>query len=479
MPTKQEEMSPARLPPELLLYMVSFIDDLSTLKTCCLAAQVFVELAQSRLFSRLDLTNGMASETIQSVTSSPHLTRHIRSIIASYDHISLPTVLEALPDPQDVAQGTTLNSLTLFYDETQRLWTTSLLRPLHVKVLPFLVSLTLDTIVGPLAIVTACRALQNLRVYTSVLFLETQEEFEGLFPSEQEENVKNSELPAHSQRRWEPVKQISRFMRSFKLRGGPASADSSSELTKIEEVPWDSRHVVPSTVESASMEFVTTLAIDGTQNPNGSLCPLIILIQTGGFPAVKSLDMRRLDSRWFPQPHMSNVLKPLMNQLTCLDMGLWSQWDSLMHDKEYLDLFRIGHYPLLCSYSVDLSYSRESSESDARAIAWLVDSFERLGSHHPLEVFTLRLGKDGGESDISGDGDVYYETGGSIRGLEEGWYKLDPALAENPHLEKLAMVLIPVRRELVALRRLLVRSLPRVSGTGKLTFESVNTERYL
>ncbi|KAH8817748.1 hypothetical protein DL96DRAFT_1623232 [Flagelloscypha sp. PMI_526] len=433
MSTMTGHIPPVDLPPELLIYILSYIDDHPTLKACSLAARVFIQPAQSRLFYRLDLTaDSMADltlEKIQSTFSSSHLTKYIRSLVTTYGHEGLPTLLDALPGPQDVSQGMTLNSLALSYDGIQPLWTIPVLRPLHEKVLPFLVSLTLDTLDGPFAIVASCRVLQSLRSFTTVLYLEEQEEFRDLFPAEEDNDPLHPFIPP------------------------------------------------PSIVKSTSMEFVTTLAIDGTQNPNGSLCPLIILIQSGGFPALKSLDMSRIDTRWFPQEHVSIVLKPLMNQLMSIDIGLWSEWDALLDEKEYLDLFRVHNYPHLHSYSFDLGYGQAPVENDVsvnRSLMWLVESLETLVSDHPLEVLTLRLGTDWNDDNIEYAVDVSQETGGDFSGLEEIWKRLDCTLTENLCLKKFEKIVIPVRAEFIDMRRLLEQSLRRLSVAGKISFELFN-----
>ncbi|KAH8817749.1 hypothetical protein DL96DRAFT_1820504 [Flagelloscypha sp. PMI_526] len=428
MSTLLEPMSSPRLPPELLLRVLVFISDHQTLKNCSLAARVFVEPARSKLFYRINFKAGpmvnFISDTVQYLMTLSHLTKHFRSLVTDFAHEGFPSFLNALPGPQDVAQGPRLTSLRLSYDGNPAPWTPTLFLDLHEKVLPFLVSLTLQSFDGPLSTVTACRALQHLRVYNTVLYLEDTREF-----------------------RYDPQLPL--------LRGPPP----------FKAVP---------------MEFLRSLAIDGSEDPDGSLSSIVTCIQKGSFPALKSLDLRHMDQRSFTdQIHIAMVLSPLMSQLTSLDMGLWLLWDLLARDKQYLDLFRVSHYPLLRSYSLDLGSSHDPEEPMSPCLAWIVESFEQLRSHHPLEILTLRVREVWHQVDIDTSFDVDNETEGVSQRLKDIWDQLDTALAENRYLHKLERVVLPVSSEFVERRRLLEQSLRKLCGAGTLSFEWIDLETYL
>ncbi|KAH8817747.1 hypothetical protein DL96DRAFT_1623231 [Flagelloscypha sp. PMI_526] len=432
-------VSPQQLPLELFEQIISFIDDHPTLKVLCLTCRNFLGSAQARLFSRLDLTVGYEADTIQehiqSITSSPHLTQHTRHILTHYAHVGLPSLLEALPDPQDVTQRIQLRNMTFTSDPDHIAWTIPLLRALHTKVFPFLTSLTLDTIDAPLAVVTSCRALRHLTAYCSIFYIPEDTEYSALFSSDEEDD---------------PRKQPG---------------------------------LLPPSPESQTMPSLTRLAIDGTQNPGWTLCPLITLVQRGRFPTLKYLNLVRVDRSWFPGRDIEKVLKPLMNQLTCLDAGSWHYWKGQLDPQSELDLFRICHYPNLRCFSIGLEYLRGSTRNLHQVnmcLEWLIGGIDSLTSPYPLEVLILPLAQDWTEDIIiNGDVDLNHKTGGSFDTVKENWGRLDGALAENPHLVGFEKLIIPVLPEFVAMRQLLLQTLQRLGAAGKLSFVPIDIGTYL
>ncbi|KAH8817699.1 hypothetical protein DL96DRAFT_1623115 [Flagelloscypha sp. PMI_526] len=418
---------PAHLPLELLEHIISLINDSSTLKAICLTARHFVTPAQSRIFSRLVVTDlredvTTASQNIKSIASSPHLTQHVRSIVANPRFIELPTLLNSLPRHEDaLAQSSGLRELrlvtntSLWLDDTPRQWTVTLLRSLSDNAFPTLTSLTLEATNAPLSIVTSCMALQNLHVYDSILLLEEDEDFSALF-------------------------------------------DNPDDIRQ---------QLLPPSPELVPMPFLTALSINGTRNPGGKLCPLITLIQRGKFPATTN-------PHWFHTSDIVKVVKPFMSQLIGLDMGYWAHWNDLdiIDYRKDLDFFRIQHYPKLHFLSTRLEHARDPllnalNQGQVPRVLWLAETFESLTSSHPLEVLVIRLSEEWYEEDDTEGADVSNELGDEYDALalRKIWGRLDWALAENPNLEKLGKVVIPIRRQFAAMRLI-------------LSFESIDIEAY-
>ncbi|KAH8817645.1 hypothetical protein DL96DRAFT_392862 [Flagelloscypha sp. PMI_526] len=277
-------------PLDITERIVHLIHDRPTLVALCLTSKTFVLPVQAKIFSRLDLTK-KSSRVIRSLISAPHITWYTRSFIVNHTNPDLPALLGALSNyQQSPAESARVRDFTFTHDYGP--WTVTLLRPLVGKILPNLVSLTLDSIDAPIFLVTSCTSLQYLRVYSSVLHVEGDDGFSSLFDQD--------------------IKQLG---------------------------------MISPSLESHLMPFLTLLGLDGTRNRNGELCPLVELIQQGKFGALKGLEFPRESRYWFPLDDIAMVMKPLMNRLVCLDVGYWPQWN---------DLFQIRLYPCLLFFSTRL-----------------------------------------------------------------------------------------------------------------------------
>ncbi|KAH8817687.1 hypothetical protein DL96DRAFT_1623093 [Flagelloscypha sp. PMI_526] len=439
---------PARLPLELIEHSISFIEDLPTLKSCCLVARSFVRQAQSNIFFRLDLSEEFpedscsAMERLRSITKSPHLTQHIRSIITHYDHIGFLPLLDSFPDSEDISTRERrlceLSFVPIWSGGSPRRLTTALLRSLQLTTFPFLTSLTLDSLNAPLALVTSFTALRCLQVYNSVLLLERDDAFLSL----------------------------------FKFADG--------------EDPHKPPELLPSSPELITMPYLTILALDGTRNIEWTLCPIVTLIQGGRFPALKCLELAREDRYWFPLEDISQIVKPLMNHLVALDIGYWSFWDELdMTDHSNdLDLFQLHHFPHLRFFSTRLEHARDPLLNAERRglhprLEWLIETFERLTFPHPLEMLIVKLGKEWYENDNLERFDENHIIGDEYERLRGIWDSFDCALEEGPHLKRLIKLVMPVRPGFIAMRRFLTECLKRLSSRSKLSFEAVDMKSYV
>ncbi|KAH8817618.1 hypothetical protein DL96DRAFT_1715342 [Flagelloscypha sp. PMI_526] len=433
------------LPPETFEHIIFFIDDFTTLKTVCLSSNVFVLPAQARLFSHLNLTK-TPPDIIQFLTSSPHISRHIRSIVVLKEDPALPVLLEAL------AQTAKLKELTLVGDYNVNPWPTVLLRVLMWKILPFLSSFTIDMISAPLFLVTSCTRLRCVQAYASDLHMERDKKFPDLFRTDED-----------------ALKQLG---------------------------------IIPSSLECEPMLFLTVLALDGTHNTIDRTCPLVELVQRGKFPALKGLDLSRNDAEWFPLQDIAKLVTPLMNQLVCLDVGYWPQWDyygsscidslalsSLIrvfldrNDEDHtqdLDFFQIHYYPHLQFFSTRLQQKRNLNQNEeyiriSSHLQWIMDSVRRLPSPHPLKILRIQLAaewcegvgvnnKDGLEGER--------QLAGAI------WETLVFELTQNPHLERLERMVIPIHPEFPRMKQALEDRLMTLNVDGKLSFEFTDVGKY-
>ncbi|KAH8817619.1 hypothetical protein DL96DRAFT_1820397 [Flagelloscypha sp. PMI_526] len=414
------------LPSEIIQHIVSFVSDRATLKVVSLISHVFVLQAQANLFSRISLT-GRSSESIQHIASSPHILRHIRSISADHEDLRFPALLDSFSDPwHEQVYITKLRELIIVSASGYNPWPLNLLQSLYGKTLASLSSLTLDSLNAPLFLVTSCTSLRCLRAYGSILYKEGDSEFRALF--------------------------------------------------KPEEDPLTQLGLLPSSLESNTMPFLTTLALDGTENNAIRTCPLVELIQQRKFPALKYLDLSRNDAKWFPLPDIPKVVQPLMNQLVCLDIGYWPQWNN-EHEKvdhsQDLDLFHIHHYPHLLFFSTRLQQERVLDRSTEACqmffrLIWLYDGFKKLTSPHPLKVLRLQLAADWFEN-------VGIDTPDSIESesllWNDCWESLDFTLKGNQHLDTVEKVIIPILPKFRMMRGLLRDRLPTLNDAGKLSFE--------
>ncbi|KAH8817617.1 hypothetical protein DL96DRAFT_1622929 [Flagelloscypha sp. PMI_526] len=427
----------SRLPLEIIRHIVSFIHNRPTLKAVCLTSSIFVFPAQVTLFSCLNVPE-TSSEKIQSLTSSPHILQHIRSVIADHEDTQLPALLDNISAVEHASVR--LTSLTFVSHLEHNPWTTTLLRPLHEKILPFLSSLTLDAVIAPLFLVTSCTSLQCLRAYGSLLYTESDPEFRQLF--------------------------------------------------KEDEFPLKHLKIIPSALEFKLMPFLTMLALDGTQNsPNSpvgrQICPLVELIQRGQFPSLKCLDLSRNDAEWFPLQNIGKVVKPLMNQLVCLDIGYWPQWDTDQANEDHmqdLDLFQIQHYPNLVFFSARLQQYRgldlnEEYDQLMCHLECLLSCFRNLAFPHPLKILRLQLAGEWYEDKNADVGDKY--EGETWPQLSAGiWEVLDSALAVNFNLEALEKIVIPILPEFHIMRQAVRDNLPMLGAARELSFELTDIGGY-
>ncbi|KAH8817642.1 hypothetical protein DL96DRAFT_1820421 [Flagelloscypha sp. PMI_526] len=414
----EASISSPHLPTEILQYTVSFIDDLPTLKAVCLTSNAFVFRAQAKLFACLSVTD-TSPDNVQSLTSSPHIFQHFRSLIADIGNSQLLSVLDVFAQTKRLRELTFTSHMSSF--------TTPLIRSLHGNTLPFLTSLALDKIEAPLFIVTLSTSLRSLRLYWSVLYKEGDEGYRGMFSEHQD-----------------PLKDLG----------------------------------IPSSVESESMLHLTTLALDITRNAEWNISPLIELIQRGNFPALKCLDFTRCNSIWFPLEDWARIGQPLMHQLVCLDIDYWPYWDDEGNlNAQNLDIFHIYNYPCLLFFSISLQRERDPDRDVeynqlVRRLEWLMDGLEKLTSPHPLKFLRLNLAADW-QSEI--DNDRYNDERPISRGI---WGMLDDVLTLNQHVEKLEKVIIPIHPTILAMRKLLEESLPMLTAAKKVSFELIDTAEY-
>ncbi|KAH8817639.1 hypothetical protein DL96DRAFT_1622976 [Flagelloscypha sp. PMI_526] len=426
--TNSELPTSTRLPPEILQHMVSFIDDHLTLAAVCLMSRAFVFPARAKLFDQLDLSQ-TSHDTIQSLKSSPHILQHVRSITLNrgYLYPELDTLLATL------GERARLRELIAFYIYR---WKTTLLRELQEKFLPFLASLTLDKIDAPLFLVTSCTSLEWLRVYQTTLYVEEEEGFSDLF-----------DLEEYSLRRV---------------------------------------GITSSLLEAQSIPFLKGLALDRTRNDNQSMCPLVKLIEK--FPALKCLDLGRNDTEWFPLEDITKVVKPLMSQLVCLDIGYWPQWakDQCMENRSQdLDLLQIHHYPRLLFFSIRLIRRLEQIRNQDLEYLydqllprpnWLFESIKKVTYPHPLRILRIQPAADWSEDIHDGDIGTFEDLGALT--MEPYWILLDRTLVESPLLEGVEKVVIPIHPKYWATRAILKRDLPVLNAAEKLSFETKDIKEY-
>ncbi|KAH8817623.1 hypothetical protein DL96DRAFT_392519 [Flagelloscypha sp. PMI_526] len=422
------------LPFEVLQYIVLFIDDRVTLKAVGLTSTALVHPAQTKIFSRLALSS-ISATSIRSIISTPHILRYIRSVVSDVVDKELPALLSSLSNlPRLSVQTNGLRELSFTADYENNTWSTALLRSLHGKILPFLTSLTLQSMDAPLFLITSCASLQYLKVYSSIISVEADAEFSSLFD--------------------EDLAQLG---------------------------------ITPSSLESGPMVPLTTLAIDATKNPGGRTCPIVDLIQLGRFERLKCLELEQSGSFWFPLEDLFIVLKPVMSQLVSLDIGYWERWDNLDEDhSQDLDLFQIQHYPQLQSFSTRLQSRRadrtlaEEQMCLSSRFNWLAESFEILAFPHPLRALCLRLETIWFMTGVNVGIDVSSEFGGGYQQLKKVLGRLDKALARNPNLERLEKVITPILPEFSAMRLFLQECLVTLNAAGKLSFEFADMgERFL
>ncbi|KAH8817625.1 hypothetical protein DL96DRAFT_1751407 [Flagelloscypha sp. PMI_526] len=213
------------LPLEIIQYVVSFVDDRTTLNAVSLTTHSLVPSAQAKIFSRVHFTD--IKNHIQHFVSSPHISRYIHSIVAGVVDGDLPVLLDFLSDLRRASSvpsgGLKELTFTSLYSDVR--WSTTILRSLYNSTLPCLSSLTLEAIEAPFFLVTSCTSLQCLRIYGSILYLEREERFSDLF--------------------------------------------------NIEEDPLERHSIVPSLLESESMPLLTMLALDETRNDDINPSPLV------------------------------------------------------------------------------------------------------------------------------------------------------------------------------------------------------------
>ncbi|KAH8817637.1 hypothetical protein DL96DRAFT_1820416 [Flagelloscypha sp. PMI_526] len=428
----QSPTSTARLPPEIIERVVSFIGNHKALKKICLTSKIFIFPSQAKLFSRLDTS--MSPDDFESVISSPHISRHVRSLVAHKQNIASPAALDVL------AQSTRLREL--IFTGSWGHWKTPSLQTLRIKILPYLSSLTLDGIDAPLFIITSCTSLQSLRVYEGGLYI-----MEG--------------------------------------------AETFRNLIDESEGPVERLGILPD-LESQSMPFLTLLALDGTRNDSPRLSPLVKFIQEGKFPALKCLDLSRNGAEWFPLEDIATVTKPLMNQLVCLDIGYWPNAvheASKVNHSQDLDLFQIRHYPRLLFFSVRLHPIQEHdphrtpripkqaySQLFHSSLHQLLKNITSFTSTHPLKVLRIYLMIEQFERLHTRIVDLL-ETG-CPTSLKPKWRLLDTALAEHQYLEGLEKVVIPIYPKFRATRKLFEDELAKLNASRKLSFVSVDIVEY-
>ncbi|KAH8817700.1 hypothetical protein DL96DRAFT_1623116 [Flagelloscypha sp. PMI_526] len=325
-------------------------------------------------------------DVLRSLLSSPHLLLNVRSIFASHKHSLLPDFVNALP------KGA-LQTLTLTGGET---WSCPLLRNLDQNVFPFVTSLFLRSLDGPIS-------LCHLEVTLCELLPEDHAEYKDLF------DEKGANL---------------------------------GYLSSLAQFPLP----------------IKLLELDGTRNSDATVCPLVDLITDGRCPS--------LTDEYFPLEDIGVIMRPLMNQLRCLDIGYWSEFGDETAQSRHLEHFQLLNYPQLQFFSLRLGAARyrDTSLELTRQLTNVSRMFETLAGEHPLKIFVLRLPDSWMPVDLS---DVFPGYPSS-----EGWDKLDQAL-KNPHLSSLSKFVVSFddKKELIPVFE---RNLPHVRAVGKLNFQPIS-----
>ncbi|KAH8809624.1 hypothetical protein DL96DRAFT_1628646 [Flagelloscypha sp. PMI_526] len=399
-----------RIPVELVERVIFYISDFRDLKRCCLASKLLTPLAQAKLFYRLRLPEDSDNsapflETMDSIVSTPHILSHVRSIAACHDHICLPQVLDAL-------RKGALRDLALDGGVSWN-WPSFLLRNLAVNVFPFLTSLSLNNIGIPLSMIMSCRCLTHLEVMSTELI-------------------------------WEKDLDNSRWINEKK---GTLGYTTSYDLLPLP---------------------IERLGLDCTRDNKGDIRPLVELIADGRFPALVSLNIQRRASRGFPIEDANILMRPLMAQLRCLDIGYWDVFRP-WKDANLLNSFYIGNYPQLLCFSFRSEHGARINHSmeRRRQLSWLRRMCEALTEPHPLRVLTLHFTNPRIQMIR------YVEFDAS-----EGWKRFDQAL-QNTNLSSLSSVILPLGRYQRQLEHVFRRKFPRMNAVGKLSFEMVETSHYL